>query len=374
MLLALVCTAISACGGSPTTPTGGGTTTTDAPGISCPAPVTASSITGGPIPVTYPDPTVTGGQSPLTVACSPVSGATYNLGTTPVSCSVTDALKRSNSCSFKVTVEQSVAPKLSVTTFLAFGDSITEGEIPDNTDTPTSFGRFRPFVVQRDLAYPHVLQGLLAQRYYTQATTLTVINDGLVGENTTKGLQRLSGDLPKYKPDVLLLLEGLNDLDGTAVAQQTAISNLQSMIQMARGQGARVIIATLLPQNPPGQCGGCRSTTTTASWIQPFNSALTAMAHNTGTPFVDMYSGILPDLADWISPLDGEHPTAAGYQQMAQIFLKQIEASFEITPASSPSRTGSSATPAAAGRGSQPAAPARPTVRGIAVPSRGKSR
>ena len=58
--------------------------------------------------------------------------------------------------------------------------------------------------------------------------------------------------MPKFKPDVLLLLEGLNDLDGTAAAQQTAISNLQSMIQMARGQGVRVIISTLLPQNPAG--------------------------------------------------------------------------------------------------------------------------
>jgi lysophospholipase L1-like esterase len=374
LLLALVCSMIYACGGSPTTPTGGGTNPTNPPTITCPPPVTAHSTNGAPIPVTYTDPVVAGGQPPLTVACLPVSGATYSLGTKTVNCSVADAQQRSQSCSFTVTVDQPVAPKLGVTTFLAFGDSITEGEIPDSTDTPTSFGRFQPFVVHRDLAYPNVLQGLLAQRYYTQATTLTVTNDGLVGETTTNGLQRLTADLPKYKPDVLLLLEGLNDLDGTPAAQQKAIANLQSMIQMAQRRGTRVMISTLLPQNPPGQCGGCRSTTTTAAWIQPFNTALLQMADSAHVAVVDMHASMQADIADWISPLDGEHPTAAGYQEMALVFEQHIQTAFEVSAASSPSRTGWSATPAAAGQGSRTAAPARPAVRGSAGPSRGKSR
>ncbi len=292
---------------------------------------------------------------------------------TSVACTVTDALKRSQSCTFSVTVFQPVAPKLSVTTFLAFGDSITAGEIPDSTDTPTSTGLFRPFIVQPDLAYPHDLQGLLTQRYYTQSQSLTVTNDGLSDEKTTQGLQRLSADLPKYKPDVLLLLEGVNDLDGTAAAQQTALANLQSMIQMAQRQGTHVMISTLLPQNPPGQCA-CRVTATTASWIQPFNAALLQMADSAHVAVVDMYAAMQADVADWISPLDGEHPTAAGYQEMALVFEQHIQAAFEVSAASSPSRTGSSATPAAAGRGSLPAAPARPTVRGSGAPSRGRSR
>ena len=333
--------------------------------------MTAPSQNGSAIPVVYSDPTVTGGASPLTVACTPVSGATYQLGTTSVSCNVTDAQKRSSSCTFAVTVFQPVAPHLSVTKFVAFGDSITAGEIPDNTDTSVGF---RPFIVQPLLAYPHDLQGLLQQRYYAQTQTISVVNSGVSLETTTQGLARLPGVLAAQSPDVLLLLEGVNDLDGTDASQQTALSNLKSMILSARGHSARVIVATLPPQYPSG-CSRCRVSTTTASWVQQFNPLLTSMALNTGAQVVDMYGGLSPDLADWISPLDGLHPTAAGYQQMAQLFFAQIKSSFEATPtASSPVRTGSSATPAAAGRGSPSAAPARPAVRGIAAPSRGKSR
>jgi acyl-CoA thioesterase-1 len=317
----------------------------------------------------YADPTVSGGQSPLTLACTPVSGATYSLGTTPVNCSVTDALKRSQSCTFAVTVFQPVAPRLSVTKFVAFGDSITAGEIPDNTDTSVTF---QPFVVHPELAYPQDLQGLLQQQYYAQ--TFTVSNAGVSDETTTQGLARLPGVLAAQSPDVLLLLEGVNDLNGTTASQQTALNNLQSMIQLARGRNIRVIVATLLPQNLGG-CSRCRVTSTTASWIQPFNSLLQSMALGAGAQVVDMYAGLLPDLTDWISPLDGEHPTAAGYQQMAQLFFKQIQSTLEVTPtASSPSRTGSSATPAAAGQGSPAAAPARPAVQGSGALSRGKSR
>jgi hypothetical protein len=44
-----------------------------------------------------------------------------------VQCTATDTLNRSNSCSFTVTVSRT--PQLSVTKFLAFGDSITAGEV-----------------------------------------------------------------------------------------------------------------------------------------------------------------------------------------------------------------------------------------------------
>ncbi|HEX3704609.1 MAG TPA: GDSL-type esterase/lipase family protein [Vicinamibacterales bacterium] len=344
------------------------TPTTGGPAITCPTPVTQSS--GIPVPVTYGDPTITGGQAPFTLSCSPVSGATYSVGTTPVTCNVTDALQRSDHCTFSVTVQKAALPRLSVKKFLAFGDSITDGEIPDPTDTPLTF---HPSIVQRDKAYPQDLQGLLQQRYADPA--ISVINDGRSKETTTQGLARLRGELAANTPDVLLLLEGVNDLDGTATAQQTALNNLQTMIQTARGLGIQVIVGTLTPQNPPGECG-CRVTAASAALVVQFNPLLTSMAKSAGALVVDVYAGLLPDLTDWISPLDGEHPTAAGYQQMAQLFFATIEANFELppVPSSSPARTGSSATPAAAGPGSRPAAPARPAVRGSGAPSRGKSR
>ena len=357
---------MSACS-SPTQPTP--PPTGAPPAIVCPVGLSAQSADGNPILVTYPDPVVSGGQLPLTVGCGPVSGASYPVGTTSVNCSVTDALRRTSSCTFAVTVIVVPRPRLSVTNFLAFGDSITAGEIPDDVDTPAFV--IRPQAVHMELAYPLDLQALLQQRYASQ--TISVFNDGVQGETTGYGLARLPAEIALHHPDVLLLLEGVNDLD-EGFDGQTALDNLRSMIRIARARNARVMVGTLLPQNPSG-CSRCRVTAASAALIVPFNNLLKPMALAEGALVVDTYSGLLPDLADWLSPLDGLHPTAAGYQQMAQLFFKQIIASFELPPAVlSPARRDSFATPAAAGRGSPAAAPATRAVPGSAAPSRGRSR
>ena len=103
-----------------------------APALTCPAPQSAQSL-GGATVVSYPSPVATGGKAPLQpIACSPSSGAAFPIGTTGVACSVADALQRSASCAFTVTVLPP-APRLSVTRIVAFGDSITEGKFADGS-------------------------------------------------------------------------------------------------------------------------------------------------------------------------------------------------------------------------------------------------
>jgi lysophospholipase L1-like esterase len=38
------------------------------------------------------------------------------------------------------------------------------------------------------------------------------------------------------------------------------------------------------------------------------------------------------DVTDWISPFDGLHPTAAGYQEIASVWFAAIRQSFEVAP------------------------------------------
>jgi lysophospholipase L1-like esterase len=366
ILLATLSSAVIA-GCSPTQPTAV-VQRTDPPALACPASATVES-TDGAIPVTYADPVVTGGQSPVTLNCTPVSGATYAAGTTPVVCTVTDAQHRTSSCTFAVTVVVLPKPQLSVTKFLAFGDSITAGEVPDPTDTP--LGVIRPRVVRQDLAYPQQLLMLLQQRYPTQM--ISVINDGLSGERAVQGVARLPGDLSTYTPDVLLLLEGVNDVDqgeSDPSAPAAALDALRTMIRTAIGRGVRVIVGTLLPELTTFPF----TRASAPELIGPFNGNLTAMALSEGASVVDLYTPFKTDLADWISPLDGLHPTPAGYQEMAQLFFTQIRTMFEQPAALSPARKGWSAMPGAAGQGSRSGAAARPTVRGSAAPSRGKTR
>jgi lysophospholipase L1-like esterase len=297
------------------------------PTIACPAaPVGAISVSGPPIPVSYGVPTVAGGTMPVTTTCTPPSGSSFNVGSTTVSCVAIDAVLRANSCTFPVSVAPP-PPHLNVINFLAFGDSITAGEIPDCGDTACTMA------VQPALSYPAQLQAMLLQRY-TQQPTIMVTRDGVPGETAVQGATRLDGELLLRNPDVLLLLEGVNDLDpDDSGSSQRALSALQSMILDARGRNVHVIVSTLLPEEEVMTPG---SRTGNASMVWPFNNSLKQMANSMGVPIVDMYSDFLPNLSVWISPLDGLHPTAAGYQEMARVWFNEIQREFESSAAPVP--------------------------------------
>lgn len=99
---------------------------------------------------------------------------------------------------------------------LAFGNSLTFGN-----------GAQKP-----ENAYPAVLEGLIDRK---------VINAGMPGEVTAKGLERLPGLLDKYRPALLILCHGGNDLL-RKLGEDQAADNLRAMIRMAKERGVNVIL------------------------------------------------------------------------------------------------------------------------------------
>ncbi len=73
-----------------------------APTIACPA--NQSAIGTGPTVVNYPAPTPSDNCSGVSAACVPASGSTFQVGTTTVTCTATDAANLTATCSFTVTV------------------------------------------------------------------------------------------------------------------------------------------------------------------------------------------------------------------------------------------------------------------------------
>src|SRR5688572_3544033 len=106
---------------SPTVPPGPGVP----PQITCTAPVTIEGVVGASVPVTYTAPRLTGGTSPVNVTCVPASGSAFPIAETIVTCTAVDAMARQASCTFPVTIRHR---ELALTTFVAFGDSMTEGQ------------------------------------------------------------------------------------------------------------------------------------------------------------------------------------------------------------------------------------------------------
>jgi lysophospholipase L1-like esterase len=181
--------------------------------------------------------------------------------------------------------------------------------------------------------YPGQLEMMLKARYTAQTQQIVVVNRGIQREQATDGARRLPSELSANTPDVLLLLEGVNDLNtgNPAASMSAALAALRAMIIQARGNSVRVMVGTLLPERADGYNSGA------INLIVPFNSQLVPMASAEGALVVDLYDAFLPHLSDWIG-VDGLHPNEAGYQAMAQVFFTAIRASYETAGSSMPTR------------------------------------
>ena len=309
--------AAAACGDSPTDPTPPPPPQLT---LTCPTAQSAVSPTGQPIAVTWQGPVASGGTPPITTVCTPASGSLFAVGVTYVGCAATSAAPgQSASCSFTVTVTR--APQLAVTKFMAFGDSITHGTKSD----PASFLAFP--LPPPVYSYPSQLQPILASRYVGQ--TIAVSNEGWPGEFIDTGLKRLPGALTDNGPEVVLLLEGANDLSASASSATTQYiaGKLRDMVRAckARTTADRVLLANFPPQfvgTPAGRGSGW-------AFVPELNSRIASVAASEGATLVDLYTPMNADVKRYIGQ-DGLHPTEAGFTLMAQTFAAIIQQKFEV--------------------------------------------
>jgi acyl-CoA thioesterase I len=302
LLFLAVC--LSACGGKkgPTAPT------PQPLALTCPSRVEAKANDGGGATVNLEIGTQ-GGTPPISFECSPAAGA-FPVGETHVTCNGRDAASQTATCEFLVVV--TVPPKLAVTRFDAFGDSITEGVVS-----------LAPTLLQRlamPEAYPAKLEALLAARYTAQ--TFTVVNRGIGGERLETGRKRLPGVIDADHPQVLLLLEGINNIRNVSTADLA--EDLDRMVVTARRRGVQVMLTTLLPisSSREEQMHG------TMADIKAFNGEIVRIAdkYRQG-PVVDAFSVFSSEPT--LIGSDGLHPTAEGYNRLAEVFFDAIKSRYE---------------------------------------------
>ena len=176
-------------------------------------------------------------------------------------------------------------PKLSPhDVIVAFGDSLTHGTGASETT-----------------AYPAVLASL---------TGRTVINAGVPGDTTTSGLQRLPEVLDEYKPRLVLLCLGGNDMLRKQPEASTE-NNLRLLVQTIRTSGANVV---LIGVPEPRLFGGAPD-------------FYTRIAEEMKLPLErEIFNDVLKDNRLKADPI---HANAAGYRQVAErlaAFLKETGA------------------------------------------------
>lgn len=165
---------------------------------------------------------------------------------------------------------------------VAFGDSLTSGHRLPKTE-----------------AYPAVLERTLREA----GLPFTVINHGVSGDTTARGLARLDRALAE-QPHILIVAFGANDgLRGVPVPQVRA--NLERMIERAQKHGVKVLLVGMEALPLYGW-----------QYTIDFHNIFPELAKKYGVPLVPfMLDGVFgnPDL---MSP-DGIHPNAAGARLVA---------------------------------------------------------
>ena len=288
----------------------------DPPAINCPDPQSATAISGSTATVNFHTPEPHFGQQPVTVACAPESGATFPVGSTQVTCRATESLTRTAECTFAVTVAP--PPRLRLTRILAFGDSITSGEVvKPGTDGAETVRAMEP--------YPAVLQRLMNARYPSQ--TIRITNAGKGGELAIEALPRFSGALRVDNAEAVIILEGINDIYRGSLPDnlENALRGVGTLAAEARNRGVRVYIALLTPTRP----GGRRYIP--IGIVEAANARLRDAARGEGAQLIDTFTPLLADLDNNIGN-DGLHPTELGYRRIAEAVFNALRSDLEIRP------------------------------------------
>jgi len=153
------------------------------------------------------------------------------------------------------------------------------------------------------------------------------VNRGISGQTTPQMLIRFRPDVIALRPKVVVILAGTNDIAGnTGPTTLEAIEgNLISMAELARANGIRVVLASLLPV-----CDYIRPQTPRrpTEKILAVNAWMKDYAAKNGFIYLDYYSAMLDDNKMFKQELtyDGLHPNDAGYEVMAPLAEKAIVA------------------------------------------------
>lgn len=171
-----------------------------------------------------------------------------------------------------------------------FGDSITAGNS------------------SRSGGYPPKLSSLLNGN----GKPSIVVNKGVSGEKTPEGIMRFDSVLASFAANIILIMEGTNDIRG-GLSLQTTEFNLQAMIDKAKAQGVIPVLATLTPSDRSGS-----ETLIPNVW----NPMIVSLANSNSVRLSDHYAAILPTWGS--SNADGLHPNDTGYQTMATTWYNSI--------------------------------------------------
>ncbi|MEM7485119.1 MAG: SGNH/GDSL hydrolase family protein [Bacteroidota bacterium] len=151
------------------------------------------------------------------------------------------------------------------------------------------------------------------------------INRGISGQTTPQMLLRFRQDVIDLHPKIVVILAGTNDIAGNTgpISLEQIRDNILSMVELAKANGIRPIVCSVLPAFDYGWRPGKKPNIK----IPKLNKMLKDLATEKKLFYVDYFSemadernGLPLELAE-----DGVHPTKKGYLIMEGLVEKAIK-------------------------------------------------
>lgn len=151
------------------------------------------------------------------------------------------------------------------------------------------------------------------------------LNRGIEHQTSPQMLVRFRQDVIGLKPKVVVIQAGTNDLAGYTgpATEGTLAENFQSMVELAKLHGIRVVLASVLPVC---DCAGTKQTGLRPQGkIIGLNGWIRDYAASSGSVYLNYYAA-LANGRDFKKDLtvDGLLPNDAGYEAMAPVAEKAI--------------------------------------------------
>lgn len=150
------------------------------------------------------------------------------------------------------------------------------------------------------------------------------IGRGIGGQTTPQMLIRFRQDVIDLKPRVVVILAGTNDIAGNTGPSTLEMieDNLASMAELARENGIRVVLSSVLPVYDYPWRPGLEP----APKIIALNKWMKDYAKQHGAVYLDYHSAMADERGGMRSELasDGVHPNEAGYSIMAPLAERAI--------------------------------------------------
>jgi len=164
------------------------------------------------------------------------------------------------------------------------------------------------------------------------------IGRGIGGQTTPQMLLRFRADVIALQPKVVVILAGTNDIAGNTgpITLEETEGNLASMAEVARANGIRVVLSSVMPVSNYGRDHDGNPVDVRLKRppekILELNAWIKKYAAQNGHGYLDYFSGMVNELGLLKKELseDGLHPNSAGYAVMAPLAEQAIQAALAM--------------------------------------------